>query len=98
MERVAKIMAHRGLCSRREAERLIAAGEVRVNGVVMREQGCKAPLDAEIVLGAAAHAELDAKLTVLLHKPVGVVSTLPEAGQTPAWRLLRRETVVGPIE
>lgn len=98
MERVAKIMARRGLCSRREAERLIAAGEVQVNGVIMREQGCKAPLDAEIVLGSAAHAELDAKLTVLLHKPVGIVSTLPEPGQTPAWRLLRKDAVAGPID
>ena len=98
MERIAKIMARRGLCSRREAERLIAAGEVSVNGVIVREQGMKAPLDAEIVLGAAGHAELEAKLTVLLHKPVGVVSTLPEPGQTPAWRLLRADTVVEPIE
>lgn len=98
MERVAKIMARRGMCSRREAERLIAAGDVRVNGVVVQEQGCKAPLDAEIVLGTAAHATLDARLTVLLHKPVGVVSTLPEPGQTPAWRLLSAETVVDPID
>lgn len=98
MERIAKIMARRGMCSRREAERLIAAGEVSVNGVVVREQGSKAPLDAEIVLGAAGHAELEAKLTVLLHKPVGVVSTLPEPGQTPAWRLLRADTVVAPID
>lgn len=98
MERVAKIMARRGLCSRREAERLIAAGEVRVNGVVVREQGVKVPLDAEIVLGAAAHAELDAQLTVLLHKPLGVVSTLPAPGQTPAWRLLRADTAAGTID
>ena len=98
MERVAKIMARRGLCSRREAERLIAAGEVRVDGVVVREQGSRAPLDAEIVLGAGAHATLDAKLTVLVHKPVGVVSTMPEPGQLPAWRLLRADTVVGAID
>src|SRR6266702_2582208 len=40
-ERVAKLMANRGLCSRREAERLIEQGAVVVNGVVIREQGCK---------------------------------------------------------
>jgi 23S rRNA pseudouridine2604 synthase len=39
-ERVAKLMANRGLCSRREAERLIEAGQVSVDGVVVREQGC----------------------------------------------------------
>jgi 23S rRNA pseudouridine2604 synthase len=98
MERVAKIMARRGLCSRREAERLIAAGHVRVNGVVVNAQGSKAPLDAAIVLDPAAHEALGARLTVLLHKPVGVVSTLPEPGQIPAWRLLRAETVVGRVD
>jgi 23S rRNA pseudouridine2604 synthase len=91
-------MARRGLCSRREAERLIAAGEVWVNGVVVSEQGSKAPLDAEIVLGARAHDTLAAKLTVLVHKPVGVVSTMPNEGQIPAWRLLRPDTVVGVID
>ena len=39
-QRVAKIMAA-GMCSRREAERLIEVGSVSVNGVVMREQGCQ---------------------------------------------------------
>lgn len=97
-ERVAKIMARRGLCSRREAERLIAAGHVRVNGIVVRTQGSKAPLDAEIVLDVSAHEELGAQLTVLLHKPVSVVSTLPDPGQTPAWQLLRAETVVGSVD
>ena len=48
MERVAKLMARRGLCSRREAERLIGAGQVLVDGVVVTEQGCKAADDADI--------------------------------------------------
>ena len=34
-------------------------------------------------------------LTVLLHKPVGVVSAQPEKGQVPAVRLLTREALVG---
>ena len=41
-------MAQRGLCSRRVAERLIDAGEVLVDGVVVREQGSKASYDAKI--------------------------------------------------
>lgn len=34
-ERIAKVIANRGYCSKREAERLIADGEVKVNGVVI---------------------------------------------------------------
>src|SRR4051812_46584790 len=87
-QRVAKLMAQRGLCSRREAERLIDEGLVAVNGVVMREQGCKAAADADIQVAARGTTRLAAQLTVALHKPLGIVSTQPEANQTPAWRLI----------
>ncbi len=95
-ERVAKLMAARGLCSRREAERLIEAGCVTVDGVVVAAQGAKALPSADIRITGAADV-LGERLTVVLHKPVGVVSALPEPGQTPAWRLVRRDTRRGPI-
>jgi len=98
LERVAKIMARRGLCSRREAERLIDDGQVMVDGALVREQGVKAPPDARITITAAGAAELAARVTVLLHKPPGVVSAQPESGQTPAWRLLQRKTLHGDAE
>ncbi len=94
-ERIAKIMARRGLCSRREAERLIDAGQVVVDGVVVSGQGQKAPLDAAIVIAPAGAAALDTKLTVVLNKPAGIVSTQPEPNQTPAWRLLRAANAQG---
>jgi 23S rRNA pseudouridine2604 synthase len=98
MERVAKLMAQRGLCSRREAERLIDLGQVEVDGVVVVEQGSKARPDADIRITPAGEETLGQKLTILLHKPVGVVSTQPDPGQTPAWKLLRRDTATGEIE
>ena len=97
-ERVAKLMAQRGLCSRREAERLIERGLVIVDGVVMREQGCKAEPDAEIRLAPGGTETLAAKLTVVVHKPIGIVSTLPEAGQTPAAELLTAARAFGPVD
>src|SRR5262245_48194907 len=87
-ERVAKLMDKRGLCSRREAERLIERGLVLVDGVAVREQGCKARADADIRVAPDGVDELAARVTILLHKPAGVVSTQPEAGQTPAWKLV----------
>lgn len=87
-ERIAKLMANRGLCSRREAERLIEQGLVSVNGTVVREQGSKASPDADIRVAPHGQAQLAEQVTIVLHKPVGVVSTQPEAGQTPAWKLV----------
>lgn len=97
-ERVAKLMANRGLCSRREAERLIGEGLVLVNGVVVREQGCKAPRDADIRVAPAGAAHLASQVTILLHKPVGVVSTQPDEGQTPAWKLVTARRAYGAVE
>jgi 23S rRNA pseudouridine2604 synthase len=97
LERVAKLMSERGLASRREAERLIAAGHVRVDGAVVREQGCKAAPDAVIEIAAEGAARREERLTILLHKPIGVVSILPAAGQLPAWKLLRAENAAEPV-
>jgi len=97
-ERVAKLMARRGLCSRREAEQLIEQGLVLVDGVVVRAQGCKAAPDADIRIAPGGAAHLRAQATILLHKPVGVVSTQPEKDQTPAWKLVTRARVHGAVD
>ena len=98
LERVAKLMAARGLCSRREAERLIDAGCVLLDGEPVLAQGAKATADADIRITAAGLGLLGGRATVLLHKPVGIVSTQPEPGQTPAWKLVRANTRRGAIE
>ena len=41
MERLQKVMAYAGLASRREAEKMILAGRVKVNGKVVQTQGVK---------------------------------------------------------
>ena len=98
LERVAKLMAARGLCSRREAERLIDAGCVVVDGEPVLAQGAKAAADADIRVTDAGERLLGGRATVLLHKPVGVVSTQPEPGQTPAWKLIRAAARRGEVD
>lgn len=88
-QRVSKILAARGICSRREADRLIAAGCVAVDGVVV-EQGAKAALDAVIDVSAAGRDSLASSLTLALHKPVGIVSTMAQGNQTEATTLITR--------
>jgi len=94
-ERLAKVMARRDLCSRREAERMIGAGQVEVDGVIIAEQGVKVRLDAVIKINRIGQQWIDGKVTILVHKPVGIVSNQPEEDQVPAWKLLTAESLHG---
>lgn len=86
-ERVSKIMAKRGLCSRREAEKYIAEKRVFVEGVLVTEQGTKAFLDAQITLNESGIK----KVTIALNKPLGIVSNLPEKNYKEARDLITPE-------
>ena len=89
--RLNKRLAQLGLCSRREADRYIAAGQVRVDGVVVTELGSRVDPAAFVELGDRAAAAQARKPTVLLHKPPGFVSGQPEDGYTAAVELVRPE-------
>ena len=93
--RVNKWLAQSGVCSRREAEALIAQGLVQVNGERVDDVGRKIENGQTLVLSDRAQAQLDAKLTVLLNKPIGYVSSQPEGDQVPAIRLIRLPNLWG---
>jgi 23S rRNA pseudouridine2604 synthase len=94
-QRVNRWLAQSGVCSRREAEDLIARGLVSIDGQRVDDVGRKIAPGQTLTLADAAEGELAASLNVMLHKPVGVVSAQPEAGQVPAVRLLTRATLLG---
>ena len=81
-------MAQRGICSRREADRYIEAGQVLVDGAVISELGTKVSPSANVELMKKAAAAQNRKVTILLNKPIGYVSTQPEKGYTPAIDLI----------
>jgi 23S rRNA pseudouridine2604 synthase len=91
-QRVNKWLAQNGVCSRREAEGLIERGLVTIDGETVAEAGRKILPGQTLVLADGKDA---APLSVVLHKPMGIVSAQPEPGQTPAVRLLTRATLVG---
>jgi 23S rRNA pseudouridine2604 synthase len=96
--RLSKLMSQRGLCSRREADAYIERGLVWVNGQRVSELGVKVDPDCAIRLDAQADLLQQARVTVLLHKPIGFVSGQPEAGYKPAAALIRRDTLwQGPL-
>jgi 23S rRNA pseudouridine2605 synthase len=79
LERLQKIIARAGIASRRHAEELIRAGQVRVNGVVVTELGAKADPETDRVEAAGRLAEQPSELSYyLLHKPIHVVSTMSD--------------------
>jgi 23S rRNA pseudouridine2604 synthase len=94
-QRVNRWLAQSGVCSRREAEGLIAEGLVTIDGQPVTDPGRKIEPGQTLVLADRAEAQLGSALTVMIHKPVGVVSSQPEPGQTPAVRLLTAEALVG---
>ena len=89
--RITKILSERKVCSRREAEKFIDEGQVFVNGVLVTEQGTKAYPTDRIEIGTSARKEQKEKVTVMLHKPLGIVSNLPEPGYREASELICKE-------
>jgi 23S rRNA pseudouridine2604 synthase len=89
--RISKLMAERGLCSRRDADAYITRGWVFVDGKRVSELGTRADAGAVITLDRQAQANQQSRLTILLHKPMGYVSGQPEPGFTPAVTLIQPE-------
>jgi pseudouridine synthase len=74
--RLHKLLAEAGVASRRAAERLIAAGRVRVNGVAVVEAGAHAdPARDTIEVDGRPLPRAGPKRYVLLHKPRGFLTT-----------------------
>jgi len=91
-QRVNKWLGQSGVCSRREAEGFIARGLVSIDGETVTDTGRKILPGQTLTL---ADGGGPAALSVVLHKPMGIVSAQPETGQTPAVRLLTKAALVG---
>jgi 23S rRNA pseudouridine2605 synthase len=76
-ERLQKIIAKAGVCSRRKAEELIVNGLVAVDGVVIRELGQRYDPSAHLItVEGKPLAAPEQKQYLLLNKPKGYVTTL----------------------
>lgn len=76
-ERLQKVLAAAGVASRRKAEELITAGRVRVNGAPA-VLGAKVGPDDRIEVDGRPVERGGRKVTYLLHKPKGVLSTVSD--------------------
>ncbi|MBX7249266.1 MAG: rRNA pseudouridine synthase [Caulobacteraceae bacterium] len=94
-QRVNKWLGQSGVCSRREAEALIEAGLVSIDGEVVTDAGRKILPGQTLTLADRAERKLATALTLMLHKPEGYVSGQPEPGKVPAVKLLVRANLQG---
>lgn len=74
MERLQKIIANSGFCSRRKAEELILNNKVTVDGKIINELGTKLNGNETIIIDGKVLTKED-KEYYLLYKPRGVVTT-----------------------
>lgn len=98
MERLQNILAHAGVASRRGAATLIESGVVTVDGLVVKEPGARFDAGVEIKVNGKRIAEEETHRTIVLYKPVGVLSTMsdPFGGRTVA-ELVRTPERLVPI-
>jgi len=94
-QRVNKWLAQAGVCSRREAETLIEQGLVSIDGRQVTDVGRKIETGQTLTLNDKAQGQLQSAVTVVIHKPVGLVSAQPEGDQIPAARLIRADRLFG---
>ena len=74
-EKLQKLIAAAGLCSRRHAEELLRQGRVQLNGLPARLGARADPLRDRIAVDGRPLLARPAPLTLLLHKPLGVLCT-----------------------
>ncbi len=93
--RLDRLLANLGYGSRREAQWLIGSGAVALDGVVLRDVGRHVPLGPDLpgrMTVEGAPIDPPPPLTLILHKPLGVVCSHKEAGRSvyellpPRWR------------
>lgn len=74
-ERIAKVMARAGLCSRRDAERWIEAGRVKVNGERLEKPAFVVYGDERIEVDGQVLGDAERTKLFLYHKSVGLVTS-----------------------
>ena len=96
MERLQNILAHAGVASRRGAATLIESGVVTVDGIVVKEPGVRFDEGVAIKVNGKAISAAEKPRTIVLYKPVGVLSTMsdPFGGKTVAELVKTPERVV----
>ena len=97
MERLQKVIANSGYCSRRKAEEYIQNGKVLVNGKMITELGYKVSKD-EVISVNGTVLENHEKEYILLYKPRGIItSNKDEKGRKTVIDLIHTNNRIYPV-
>ncbi|WP_294375394.1 pseudouridine synthase [uncultured Clostridium sp.] len=98
-ERLQKYMAACGIASRRKCEEIILENRVKVNGIVIKELGCKVDASKDIVeLDGKIIKKEEKKVYIILNKPEGVVTTVKdEKGRETVIDIVKTEERIFPV-
>ena len=83
MTRLNKYISNSGLTSRRKADELIFNGNVRVNGVVIKEPGYQVTDDDKVMVNGRPIIAQREKVYVVINKPLGYVTTMDDEYNRP---------------
>lgn len=98
MDRLQKVIANSGYCSRRKAENLISEGKVKVNGIIINELGTKVNELDEIVVENNKIKHNEPKEYYLLYKPRGYISSCnDELGRKSVIELIDTNSRIYPV-
>ena len=76
--RLNKYIAAAGVCSRRKADELIANGNVRINGAVMKEMGYEVADDDTVQVNGRIISAASKKVYVAVNKPLGYITSMDD--------------------
>ena len=98
MDRLQKVIANSGYCSRRKAEELIQEGKVLVNGKVVVELGTKVGKNDTIQVEGITIDKNQEYVYYLLYKPRGVVTTVSDdVGRKTVVDLIDTNVIIYPV-
>lgn len=97
MIRINKYLSEAGVCSRREADRMIAEGRIRIDGKIA-EMGDRVSTGSSILLDGKPIGKEEKKVLLLFYKPRGIVcSTRQQRDETTVTDFLRYPIRIYPI-
>ncbi len=75
--RLNRYIANAGVCSRREADKLISSGRIKVNGKVVTELGTQVSINDEVVYGSQK-LSIEKRVYLVLNKPKDYITTMDD--------------------
>lgn len=76
--RLNKYIASAGVCSRRKADELIANGNVKINGAVVREMGHQVEEGDRVIVNGKAIEASGKKIYIAVNKPLGYITSMDD--------------------